>query len=145
MCLAIIFVYGCASDESSSGVVIEDSAAAMEDVAEDDVEDSDSAAMEDAIEMETIVITGENYKFMVDGVENPDISVKVGQKVRIEFSSTQGFHDWVVSEFDAATSQIAEGDSSFVEFIADKAGDYKYFCSVGNHRAQGMEGNFIVE
>ena len=32
MCLAIIFVYGCASDESSSGVVIEDSAAAMEDV-----------------------------------------------------------------------------------------------------------------
>ena len=48
------------------------------------------------------------------------ITVKEGDKVRIEFSSAQGFHDWVVDEFDAATAQVRDTDGmSFVEFIAD--------------------------
>jgi len=91
------------------------------------------------------VLTGDHLKFRMDGVTNPDIKVKEGDKVRIEFTSTEGFHDWVVDEFNAATSKVGEGSPTFVEFTADKKGTFEYYCSVGSHRAQGMKGNLIVE
>ena len=82
----------------------------------------------------------------MNGVENPDIKVKQGDKVKIEFSSTQGFHDWTLDEFNAATKQVMDTDgSTIVEFVADKKGTFEYYCSVGSHRANGMKGNFIVE
>ncbi|MEK6909254.1 MAG: plastocyanin/azurin family copper-binding protein [Nanoarchaeota archaeon] len=97
-------------------------------------------------EVKKFVITGENFKFMIDGVDNPDIEVNRGDKVRIEFTSTKGFHDWVVDEFNATTKQVREtDDSTFVEFIADKKGTFEYYCSVGKHRANGMKGNLIVK
>jgi plastocyanin len=97
-------------------------------------------------EVKTIVMTGENFKFLMDGVNNPDIKLKKGDKVRIEFTSKQGFHDWVVDEFNAATKQVRESDGlTFVEFEANKTGTFEYYCSVGQHRANGMKGNLIVE
>ena len=93
----------------------------------------------------TFVLTGENFKFLMNGGVNPDIRVKLGDKIRIEFSSTQGFHDWVVDEFNAATEQVRPGTPTFVEFVADKKGTFEYYCSVGTHRAAGMKGNLIVE
>src|SRR3989344_5627726 len=81
-----------------------------------------------------LVVTGENFKFVVDGNDNPDILVKLGDKIRIEFSSTDGFHDWVVDEFNARTEQVRPGTPTFVEFIADKKGTFEYYCSVGSHR-----------
>ena len=93
----------------------------------------------------TFVITGENFKFLTDGKESPELRVKPGDKVKIEFSSTSGFHDWVLDEFNAKTERVNTGQSTSVEFIADKKGTYEYYCSVGEHRAMGMKGNFIVE
>lgn len=96
-------------------------------------------------EVKTFVITGENFKFVMDGKDNPDIVIKRGDKVRIEFKSTQGFHDWVVDEFSVATKQVRDtDDSTFVEFTAEKAGTFEYYCSVGKHREMGMKGNLIV-
>ena len=34
---------------------------------------------------------------------------------------------------------------TFVEFTVDKTGTFEYYCSVGQHRANGMVGNLIVE
>ncbi len=34
----------------------------------------------------------------MDGKDNPDLTVNQGDKVRIEFQSRQGLHDWVVDE-----------------------------------------------
>jgi len=92
------------------------------------------------------VITGSHLRFFIDEVENPDIKVKQGDKVRIEFTSTEGFHDWKLDEFAAATEKVnpADGTTS-VEFIADKKGKFEYYCSVGRHRENGMKGNLIVE
>ena len=46
---------------------------------------------------------------------NPDeIGAKEGDTVRIEFSSTDGFHDWVVDEFAAATDRVRDTDGSTV-------------------------------
>jgi len=95
--------------------------------------------------VKTFVITGDHFRFFMNGVENSDIKVKQGDKVRIEFSNTEGFHDWKIDEFNAATEQVGVGKATFVEFVADKKGTFEYYCSVGSHRANGMKGDFIVE
>ena len=96
-------------------------------------------------EMKTFVLTGGNYWFEMDGERAPELRVKKGDKVRIEFTNVEGFHDFVVDEFNAATEQINTGGSTFVEFVADKTGTFEYYCSVGQHRANGMVGTLIVE
>jgi heme/copper-type cytochrome/quinol oxidase subunit 2 len=97
------------------------------------------------VELKVIKVTGENYKFMMDGKENPEIKVKVGQKIKIEFTSTEGFHDFVIDELEAKTAKVTSGESTSVEFVANQAGTFSYYCSVGKHRDFGMEGTFIVE
>lgn len=94
----------------------------------------------------TFVITGQNFKFAMDGKDNPELKVKYGTRVKIDFTSTEGFHDWVVDEFNARTQQVSAGDpSASVEFIADKKGTFEYYCSVGSHRELGMKGKLVVE
>lgn len=90
--------------------------------------------------IKTFAISGVNFAF-----SQPEIRVKKGDRVRIDFTSTDGFHDWVVDEFSAATEKVNTGASSSVEFVADKVGTYEYYCSVGQHRAMGMVGKLIVE
>lgn len=91
-------------------------------------------------------ITGKNFKFVVNEVDNPDIKVKEGDIVKIEFSSTQGFHDFVIDELNAATEKVRpENGITSIEFIASKKGTFEYYCSVGEHRVNGMKGKFIVE
>ena len=85
-------------------------------------------------------ITGRNFAF-----SQSEIRVKRGDKVKINFQSTQGFHDWVVDEFDARTSRVNDGQKTSVEFTADKQGTFEFYCSVGTHRAMGMKGRLIVE
>ncbi|MBI5421987.1 dienelactone hydrolase family protein [Candidatus Peregrinibacteria bacterium] len=93
----------------------------------------------------TFAITGEPFKFLMNGAEAPVLRVKQGDTVRIEFTNTKGFHDWVLDEFNARTPQLQAGASATVEFVADKKGTFEYYCSVGSHRAMGMKGNLIVE
>lgn len=77
---------------------------------------------------------------------NPkEIRVKKGDKVRIVFTNKEGFHDWVIDEFNARTPQIRAGETATIEFVADKVGTFEYYCSVGQHRQLGMKGNLIVE
>jgi len=108
-----------------------------------EMDDSMNSGMQ---EMKTFILTGENFKFMKDGKDNPVIMVNEGDKVRIEFTSVGGMHDWKLDEFNAATEIVRDGEGmTFVEFVADKKGTFEYYCSVGQHRANGMKGMFIVE
>lgn len=90
-------------------------------------------------------LTGENFAFFMDGQEQPELRVKQGDTVKIIFTSTDGFHDWVVDEFDAATEKVQTGGTTEVTFVAREKGTFEYYCSVGQHRANGMWGNIIVE
>lgn len=108
------------------------------------------AAMEvestpDEVAQVTFDLTGENFKFMMNGVEAPDLKVKKGDRVTVNLTSTNGFHDWVVDAFGAATERVDTGNSTSVAFIANETGTFEYYCSVGQHRANGMKGNLIVE
>lgn len=96
--------------------------------------------MTDKNSTKVFYVNGKNFSF------NPaEIKVSKGDKVKIVFKNESGFHDWVLDEFNVRTPQISTGESAEVEFTADKAGTFEYYCSVGNHRQMGMKGNLIVE
>jgi len=57
----------------------------------------------------------------------------------------EGTHDFVIDEFNVATKMTKTGETDTVEFIADKAGVFEYYCSVGEHRKMGMVGTLTVE
>lgn len=87
-----------------------------------------------------VTVKAANFAF------NPtEIKVKKGDTVKITLSNKEGFHDWNLDEFNAATKKINAGASDTVTFVADKTGTFEYYCSVGNHRQMGMKGNLIVE
>ena len=95
-----------------------------------------------------VTVHGANYKF--DPVM---ITAKEGQVVRLTFISDGGLHDFTLDEFAGAkTKQLqgGKGDAKIynmqtIEFTATKKGTFTYYCSVGNHRAMGMEGTLVVE
>lgn len=94
---------------------------------------------------------GRNYRFEIDGQANPRIAVKLGDVVKVTLTSTSGTHDWRVvyiengQEVDWAHTPETSGPAVFVEFTADRLGEFEYFCNVSNHRENGMKGRFIVE
>jgi plastocyanin len=85
-------------------------------------------------------VTGKNFEFSLK-----EIRVVKGDYVRINFTSTDGFHDWMLDEFNVATERVTTGNSASVEFVADKTGSFEYYCSVGNHKELGMKGALIIE
>ncbi|NDK09958.1 multicopper oxidase domain-containing protein [Candidatus Gracilibacteria bacterium] len=88
----------------------------------------------------SFTVLGSNYEYDIK-----EMRVKEGDEVSITFRSVDGFHDWVVDEFDAATEKVETDGETTVTFIADKTGTFEYYCSVGQHRANGMVGTLIVE
>lgn len=85
-------------------------------------------------------VSGDNFAFAPS-----TITVNKGDTVRIVFTNAEGFHDWKIDEFNAATNKIGAGATETIEFVADKEGSFEYYCSVGSHRAMGMKGTLIVE
>ena len=97
-----------------------------------DVTDSDA-------EVKEITVTNEGFDFIPR-----EIRVNLGDTIRLTYENGGGYHDWVLDEFDAATNQFSGGQSETIEFVADEAGTFEFYCSVGNHRARGMWGEFVV-
>lgn len=93
-----------------------------------------------APEVKSLTIIGKNFSF-----SSSEIRVRKGDKVVVTFVNEVGFHDFVLDEFNVRTPKIGSGATAKVEFTADRAGTFEYYCSVGEHRQIGMRGNLIVE
>lgn len=85
-------------------------------------------------------VEGSPYMFSLK-----EMRVKKGDIVKVTFVNKEGMHDWVVDEFNARTKQLKAGESDTVTFVADTAGTFEYYCSVGTHRQMGMVGKLVVE
>lgn len=115
-------------------------------VVEDPALDEQAEQSETGGEVVEVSLTGENFVFLRDGERNPTLRVQQGDTVRVTFASAEGFHDFVVDEFDASTSRVMPADgATTVEFVADETGTFEYYCSVGSHRQNGMRGQLVVE
>ncbi len=85
-------------------------------------------------------VSGENFSF------KPNlITVKKGDRVKITFKNSAGFHDFVIDEYGMATKKTQAPTTEVLEFTADKVGSFEYYCSVGSHKAMGMYGTLKVE
>lgn len=100
---------------------------------------TDSAQMME--EAREIKVSGSEFAF-----SPKTITVKQGEKVKLVFQNDGKFpHNLTVDELSVATKTIGAGQIDSVEFVADKNGSFTMYCSVGNHRQQGMEGSVSVE
>jgi plastocyanin len=102
------------------------------------VEDSDSMEEESIRE---ISVDGNEYEFSPSS-----ITVTEGEKVRLIFTNVGSMpHDFVIDELGVRSRTISGGGTDTVEFTANQSGTFSFYCSVGNHRALGMEGDLEVQ
>lgn len=85
-------------------------------------------------------VEGSNFKFVPN-----TLTVKTGDKVKITFKNTSGIHDFNIDDLNVNTPVVQSGQDATVEFTASKSGSFEFYCSVGNHRAQGMKGTLVVQ
>jgi len=73
------------------------------------------------------------------------ITVNEGDEVKLNIKSVDVTHGFSISEF-GVSERLTPGKTTTVEFTADKAGEYTFFCSVPCGRGHGgMNGKLVVE
>jgi len=85
-------------------------------------------------------IIGQNYRFSPS-----EMRARKGETVRVIFKSSDMTHDWRIDELGLATKILPAGQQETLEFVAEQAGEFEYYCSVGDHKTKGMIGKLIVE
>lgn len=82
----------------------------------------------------------------IDEKVNPTLTAHSGEMVQINLVNGEGAeHDLVLDQYGARSGRvIAKGASTSLVFMADKIGEFAYFCTVGGHREAGMEGRVRV-
>ncbi len=82
-------------------------------------------------------------------LDPPRFEVKAGSTVSITYTNDDMNplvgHDLRISGVDEQTPNLANGESAELTFVVDlEPGEYPYWCTIGNHREQGMEGVMVV-
>lgn len=90
----------------------------------------------------------QSYTEIIDGKYYPqfsqkEIEVSKGDLVRIRITNTKGTHDFKIDEFNVYTETPLNQEMT-VEFTADKAGEFEYYCTKTGHRQNGHWGKLIV-
>ena len=77
-----------------------------------------------------------------------EVNVEAGETVRFIYTHEGGRHDLVLEENGqrvAGTEVLTtEGATGSFTYTFEEGGNYQFYCSVGTHRAQGMEGNIVL-
>lgn len=110
-----------------------------ESMMEETIEETSEMVDDADTDIVTIDMTGENFRFSED-----EISVQAGQTVRVVLTANDMQHDFVIDELDVKSDIAATGETVEVEFTPTEAGEYEFYCSVGQHRANGMVGTLTV-
>lgn len=91
-------------------------------------------------EVRTIKVKANQFKF-----EPIEIMVKQGDTVKLEVESVDVDHGIAIPAFNV-NAMLKAGTTTTVEFVADKKGNYPFFCSVFCGSGHGsMRGALIVE
>ncbi len=90
--------------------------------------------------VKSFTIHGQDYSFSPN-----QISVNKGDTVKITFIDDDGYHNLIIEGLNVKTQTIPSGKTDSVTFVASKTGSFNFYCSVGNHRAEGMTGVLVVK
>lgn len=101
---------------------------------------AESNGVEDT-KVELVEISGSEYSFSPS-----KITLKKGEKTRITFKNVGNApHNLVIPDLGVSTAVISGGQEVSVEATPAKTGEFMFYCSVGNHKDLGMEGQVVVE
>ena len=112
------------------------------------IENTIPTATENNKEQAVKEFTMDSFYEIVDGQPKPqfslkEITVEKGDLVRIKITVTYGAHDFKIDEYNVyADTQLNQ--ESIVEFTADKAGEFIYYCAKPGHRQNGQWGTLKV-
>jgi cytochrome c oxidase subunit 2 len=91
-------------------------------------------------EVREIRMTARKYRF-----DPQEIRVREGERVRLLITALDRKHGIRIKEFGVKTV-LEKGKETVVEFVAERAGEYKFKCSVRcGWRHGSMKGKLIVE
>ncbi len=85
-------------------------------------------------------VNGSNFQFVPN-----QITINKGDTVKITFKDDDGTHNLVIDGYGVTTHIIQGGSEDSIQFVADKIGNFEYYCSIGSHRDLGMKGILTVE
>ncbi len=90
----------------------------------------------------------DSFTVVKDGKYFPQYSLKVitvdkGDLVRLKITTTSGMHNINIDEFNVH-SETPINETTVIEFVADKSGDFIYYCSKPGHRQNGHWGTLKV-
>lgn len=92
------------------------------------------------VEQAPVIVDLKSGNFFFDP---PLISAKPGQEIEVHVRENRGLHTFVIDEL-ALREQMTVGN--VFRFTApDSAGDYTFYCDIGEHRTLGMEGILRIE
>jgi plastocyanin len=142
-CLAL-FVAGCGSDDAEQ--TVSDAAATATTATDEALDQAEEAVQdaEDAVDGATLAVAadpGGDLKYTEDA-----LTAKAGT-VAVAFTNDASLpHDFVVERdgTEVGRTEIVTGGKTATTLDLE-AGEYTYYCSVGDHRDKGMEGTLTVE
>ncbi len=80
------------------------------------------------------------------GFQPRTIRVKQGQTVRLRLTSRDVTHGFLLPDFNIRQVVISPGKFTTVEFVADRAGSFPFYCNILCSMQHGsMNGTLIVE
>ena len=90
----------------------------------------------------------DSFVTFADGKPHPqfslkDITVNKGDTVRLMVNTKSGTHNINIDELNVH-DETPTGKVTTAEFVADKAGDFVYYCSMPGHRQNGHWGTLHV-
>src|SRR3989339_408542 len=104
-----------------------------------EVDESNSAVQEFEMESFTEIIDGQYFPQF----SKKEITVNKGDKVRLKINTTSGMHNIKIDEFNVL-AETPTGEVTVVEFVANQAGEFVYYCAKPGHRALGQWGTLKV-
>lgn len=126
--------------EDATGSVVTETVEVTDAVVEDATDDTTATVEEPVAAVQEFTMTASQYDFSPS-----TITVNEGDTVRITMTSSDVDHGISIPEF-GVNMVVDTGATDTVEFVADKAGTYKFTCSVFCGSGHGsMEGTLIVE
>ena len=141
---------GCTLTQTKDqAIVVEENTPGTEKVTEEptdevaeennEVGESNSAVKEFEMESFTKIVDGQYFPQF----SKKEITVKKGDTVRLKINATSGMHNFKIDEFDVL-AETPTGEVTVVEFVADQAGEFVYYCAKPGHRALGHWGTLKV-
>ncbi|MBI2908371.1 MAG: hypothetical protein HYX92_12045 [Chloroflexi bacterium] len=74
------------------------------------------------------------------------IGVTLGETVRLRLTSEDVVHGFLVPDFGINAGPITPGKFKTIEFVADRRGEFKFYCNIlCSHQHGGMTGKIVVE